>query len=211
MTRTSIRFSHWIEDVTAAFQKNKTTALVAAFFFIGMLYGSLLVGFGEKELLESLNFMTKGYLTGRVEQSFWQTFLNSLLSSGALLLLLFLFGFSGLSVPIVLFLPAFKGMGLGVSIGYLYTTYGWKGVAFCAVMLLPATIFSALAIILAARESLRLSILFLSTFIPRIRGTLSPKTVKQYCIKYGILLGVVLLSALIDSVTSFLFADFVVL
>lgn len=206
MIRRSVRLLDAVEKGRELFQRNRLTLLMAALFFVGMLYGALLVGLGEEDLLNALRFMTEGYLDRRTEQSVFSTFFNSLCSSGVFVLLLFLLGFSAISAPVILFLPAFKGLGLGASMGYLYTVFGWKGVAFSVAMILPATLFSTFSIILSGKEAFRLSTLFLATFLPRLRGTISAKVVKCYCGKFGILLGIVLVSAGIDCVTAFLFA-----
>ena len=211
MLRTSARASDSLERCLLTLKKNKLTMLIAAFFFAGMLYGALLVGFGEKGLIDSLDFITKGYVESRTEQSLLVTFGHSFCSSGIFILVLFVLGFSAVSIPVIVFLPLFKGLGLGVSIGYLYTVYAVKGAAFCAVLVLPAALFSTFAIILAGRESLKLSLLFLSSFVPRINGTISPRGVKLYCAKFLVLLAIVIISSLIDCVTTFLFAGFLVL
>lgn len=211
MARTSVRIAASVEKLAAACKKNRVVVLTAALFFVGMVYGALLIGFGEEELLSSLGVITKEYLTERTKQPIFDTFFSSLFSSGIFVLLLFLLGFGAISAPVILFLPFFKGLGLGASMGYLYAAYGLKGVAFSAAILLPAALFSSFAIILAAREAFRLSLLFLSGFVPRIRGTLSPRVIKLYCLKFLILFGIVLFSAVIDSAATFLFSGFLVL
>lgn len=211
MTRTGILSERSFEEFSAALKKNKFTIIIAVFFFVGMAYGAVMIGFGDEKLLHSLAFMTKGYMTGRVEQSFVDTFFNSLLTSGAIVLLLFLLGFSAVSIPAIVFLPLFKGLGLGVSIGYLYLTYGIKGVAFSAVMILPSALLSTFAIVLAGREAMKLSLLFLGTFLPKIQGNLSARVVKLYCAKFLVLIGIVAVSALVDCLVTFLFSGFLIL
>lgn len=192
-------------------KKNKLTAVMTALFFAGMAYGALVVGFGDDKMLHSLSFMTKGYMNSRVEQSMAVTFLHSLCSSGCFVLALFLLGFSSVSIPAIVILPFFKGLGLGTSLGYLYITYALKGIAFSAAIILPAAIFSTFAIILASREAFKLSLLFLATFVPRLPGGLSPRVIKLYCAKFLVLSGIMLIAAVIDSTVTFLFSGFLVL
>ena len=199
-----IRISEWI-------QKNKLTAIMFALFFAGMAYGALVVGFGEEKMLDSLSFMTKGYMAGRAEQSIAVTFFHSFCSSGGFVLALFLLGFSAVSMPLVVLLPFFKGLGLGASMGYLYLTYRWSGIAFSAVLILPTAVFSAFAVILASRESFKLSRLFCATFLPRMQGSVSFRSVKLYCARFAVLFGISLISAVVDSILSFLCAGFMVL
>ena len=159
-------------------KKNKLTAVMTALFFVGMAYGALVVGFGDDKMLHSLSFMTKlsngrfekGYMNSRAEQSMAITFFNSLWSTGCFILALFLLGFSSVSIPAIVILPFFKGLGLGTSLGYLYITYALKGIAFSAAVILPAAIFSTFAMILASREAFKLSLLFLAAFVPRLQG-----------------------------------------
>lgn len=151
-------------------KKNKLTAVMTALFFVGMAYGALVVGFGDDKMLHSLSFMTKGYMNSRAEQSMAITFFNSLWSTGCFILALFLLGFSSVSIPAIVILPFFKGLGLGTSLGYLYITYALKGIAFSAAVILPAAIFSTFAMILASREAFKLSLLFLAAFVPTAAG-----------------------------------------
>ena len=192
-------------------KKNKLTAVMTALFFVGMAYGALVVGFGDDKMLHSLSFMTKGYMNNRAEQSMAITFFNSLWSTGCFILALFLLGFSSVSIPAIVILPFFKGLGLGTSLGYLYITYALKGIAFSAAVILPAAIFSTFAMILASREAFKLSLLFLAAFVPRLQGGLSPRVIKLYCAKFLVLSGIILVSAVIDSTVTFLFSGFLVL
>lgn len=109
MSRTSVQLARSVENMAASMKKNKITVLVSVLFFAGMLYGALLIGFGEKGFLDSLGFMTKGYADGRTGQTVLTTFFNSFVSAGTFILLLFLLGFSAISAPLILFLPFFRG------------------------------------------------------------------------------------------------------
>ncbi len=210
MAKIVIRLIEWGERLSAGLKSNLMTTVMTALFLIGMLYGSLLICMGEAELLDTLQQMVQGYLAGRTAQSFWRTLLYSLYSVGGYLLVLFLSGFSAVSTPLILVSPLFKGMGLGVSIGYLYTTCGWKGVAFCAALILPAAVFSTFAVIFSAKESFWLSVRFLSGVVPRISRKISGYAVKRYCVRYLVWSLCALFSVLVDAGTTFLFADFFV-
>lgn len=83
-----------------------------------------------------------------------------------LLLLLFLAGLSVCGAPAALAVPSFFGMGLGLSESYYYAQGGW-GVGYTALLLLPHTLLTAAALLMACAESVRLSALLCRQLLPR--------------------------------------------
>lgn len=84
---------------------------------------------------------------------------NACFQSLLLLLILFFCGLSACGLPIILLVPLFFGLGIGMSEAYYYST-GWKGVLLTVVLLLPPVLFKATALLMAAAESMRMTLLF---------------------------------------------------
>ncbi len=76
-----------------------------------------------------------------------------------LLLVLFFCGLSACGLPVILMVPLFFGLGLGMSEAYYYSI-GWKGVLLTVVLLLPPMLFKAAALLMASAESMRMTLLF---------------------------------------------------
>ena len=100
--------------------------VIVVLFLIGMVYGALLVGLGQAQTQEQLSFLTEQFIGKRAEQSIMYTFIGSFNSSAVLLLALFVLGFCAVGQPVALFLPVFHGLGLGISMAYLYSTQGFQ-------------------------------------------------------------------------------------
>ncbi|WP_270739198.1 stage II sporulation protein M [Massilioclostridium coli] len=181
--------------------------LILLLFIIGMIYGAVLAGTSSEEMLNKLSFLTQGFMDQRAEQSLVYTFLNSLGSTASLLLTLFLLGFCAIGQPFAGFVPIFRGLGLGLSMGSFYLQDGIKGVLFCLLLLLPPAAISTFALILGTRESIKFSNLFFSVLLPD-KNLETKGMLKLYCTKFGVLFGILLVSALIDCICTFLFAGF---
>ncbi len=206
------RFRHRQEEESAqTLGRNKFLKAIFILFLLGMIYGAVMVSVSSQESLDKMSFITGQFIDKRAQQSIFLTFFNSLYSSGILLAALFVLGFCAIGHPVSLFIPFFRGLGLGLSMGYLYQNDGLKGVVFCLLLIIPQAFFSTLSLILATRESVRFSNLFLSLLFPKkLEQSQAPHLLKLYLTKFGVLAGLIAVSALVDSVCTFLFAGFFV-
>ena len=182
--------------------------IIVILFFVGMLYGSLLVGLGQAQTQEHLAFLTEQFLNKRVDQSIIYTFISSFNSSAIMLLCLFLCGFCAVGQPIALFLPIFHGLGIGVSMSYLYYSQGLKGMLFSIALILPSAIPSTISLVLGTRESVRFSNTIFRSLFPEKYETPKNNGVKLYLLRFVTLVIFNIVSAMIDSVCTFLFAGF---
>ena len=198
-------------DIGRFAKRNKLSLFLLLLFFLGMVYGAIVVSAGSTELIDTLSFMTSGFIEKRAEQSLLTTFLGSVSSNGMLLIVLFFLGFGAIFQPAEGFIPIFRGLGLGLSMGYLYSYYGLKGVGFCCLLILPHAFISTLTLILAARESIKLSNLFFGCIRRRPEEAIGAKAIKLYTMKYLIFLVFVLAAAIVDCLMTFLFARFFIL
>lgn len=209
-------------DMGPFLYRNRLLLLLFMLLLLGELIGSFMMRGTELSASGTLPFLTQGFLAARGEQSLLETFTSSLSSSALLMLPAFLLGFCAIAQPVIVFLPLFRGLGLGLSMAYLYAAYGWRGVFACLVLILPNAVLSSLAILMACREALRMSALFLSCAF----GTGSPPAdpegepvpypaggrvdmrlaFRLYLVKFALLLGVAVAASLVDSVFTFLFA-----
>lgn len=135
-------------------------AVLMILLLVGVLIGSLTLSHMSEENLNNLTFITQGFFKNRTEQTLLQTLWISFSSAGGIILVCFIMGFSAVSQPVELAIPIFRGIGLGTSISYLYISCGLKGFFITAVMILPHAVISSLAILLAVRESIRMSNIF---------------------------------------------------
>ena len=100
-----------------------------------------------------------------------------------------------------------RGMGYGAVCGYLYASMGLKGIAFVLLVLLPPAFIHFAVLLVAACEAFRFSVLLTKNYYLDIMVIQPSAHVKRYHIRFGVLLGFVLLSALLDGVLSYVFFD----
>ena len=71
--------------------------------------------------------------------------------------------FGALLIPVLI---AFKGLGIGMTAGYLYLIYGLKGIAFYILILLPGIFVSSIGLIIFAAESFKFSSVIIYCILP---------------------------------------------
>ena len=173
---------------------------------VGVLIGTLtFCNMGGNDIY-NLSFITDGFINNRAQQTFVETLASSFTSPGLLVLICFLLGFCSISQPVEFLIPLFRGLGLGTSISYIYSSYGVKGFFITFIMIIPHAVISSIAIIISARESIRLSNLFTSLVMSSKPEGEMRSYIKLYLLKFLILFGIIGISALIDSILTFAFA-----
>ncbi len=82
---------------------------------------------------------------------------DSLFLPVTLLIVLFFCGLSACGAPLIVAVPLFFGLGLGMSEAYYYST-GWQGVVSALIILLPQMFLKTAALIPAVGESMRMTL-----------------------------------------------------
>lgn len=143
-------------------KRNYPLLALGALFVAGVLLGTLLIRSAGNDTLDLLLRMVNGFVEKRRDQSLLQNFLSALSSSMVFLAVLFVCGFCAISQPLVVALPLFRGLGVGFSVASLYVSHGTGVVGYVALLILPGTVLTTLAILICCRESLRLAGSFFS-------------------------------------------------
>ena len=103
--------------------------------------------------------------------------------------------FGALLIPVLI---AFKGLGIGMTAGYLYLIYGLKGIAFYILILLPGIFVSSIGLIIFAAESFKFSCKFAKKIFPKSDGISIWNEFKNYIHKIGCAFVILLFSSLLD-------------
>ncbi len=130
--------------------------------------------------------------------SVFSQWLSSCFQPLCLLALLFFSGVSACGAPLVVLVPVFWGIGLGLSETY-YAQSGMSGWLVLAVVLLPPAIMELVALLMACSEALRLTLLMAVQFLPRSArcGGLW-QDFRLYCVRFLVLLAFVLGAGALD-------------
>ena len=194
-----------IQFVAEKKPKSLLFSVLIALFFIGVAYGAVLVGGASPETSDSLQRITEQFLLQKAGDTFLSALLSSLLSGGVFALLLFLCGFSAVGQPFSFFLVAFRGIGLGTAMGHFYLNLGMKGILMSLALIVPAGIVSSYAILLAGRESVKLSNRFFKVMTSD-DFSMPAGILKTYTVKFFILMLLILLSAVVNGLCTRIFA-----
>jgi len=146
-------------------------------FALGTLAGSISAGRADSTLLSRLDFLFTTNLSERLTQPFLSAFSASFASNFLFLAFVFLCALAPWGCAFIFLAPAFKGFGTGLSAGYLFITYGFKGICFYLLVMLGGTFLFCFALIIECLQSH-----FLSCKIAGyvFRGALSDTPVNVY-------------------------------
>lgn len=128
---------------------------------LGLLLGGVVAGCvlfrsyaaGENAVLDAL--LTVPRAETNVRAAFAALY-NACFQIAVLLLVLFFVGLSACGLPVILAVPVFFGLGLGMGEAYYYSN-GWKGVLTGVLLLLLPSLFKGAALLMAASESMRMT------------------------------------------------------
>ena len=191
-------------------RKKKTTKayiLLGLAFFLGMLYGAFLINKYDQQAINALSFITKHFAQNRASQPVYLTFLNSAISGLILLMGMYLSGFSVIGAPISVGLLTFEGLGLGVSLSYLYLYHKMQGVLFSLATIIPGAILMFFVLVVAAYESICMSMGF-SKYLRRGMIEQKHNVFWRYTMKYVVFIVAVLVCAVVDCITTFFLAGY---
>lgn len=180
--------------------------LTNIFFISGLVSGTVTaVGYIESGN-EAIGVIISGFITSRSTPGFGQVFLSSIMSSLPFLIASFFLGLCAIGTPIIPLLSAARGVGLGVSLGYFYTSYGLNGIIYCLLMIIPGAVISCTALLLSCKESMIYSgSLFGTVFLHKKDSDIS-SGIRLYILRYVVCAAMILLAALIDACFTVVFS-----
>ena len=180
-----------------------------------LIAGGIAVGIFTQSKIQLISEYSADYLERfialRSGESFVSVAFSSFMGSALVLLLLFAAGTSMLGVVLVPLLAALRGVFFGGVSALLYSQYSVKGIAFNAVLIIPSAFVFVIALLLAARESMRFSILIAKISLPGSPSVNLAFDFKNYCGRYLFIALIALASALTDAVLSCSFLDSLIL
>ena len=107
----------------------------------------------SKPAFNKLDLFFVTNITDRINNGITTAFYASFASNFLFLFSAFLMGFSLWGIAFLPFIVLFKGFGIGVSAGYLFSNYGFKGVIFYLIILLPGIFLFSMALVYQSASS----------------------------------------------------------
>ena len=187
---------------------NRGMLFMAFMLLIGMVIGTLLIKYSNPYANHYVSTLFGDFLSARRGQPFFSTLFISFFSVFPFLLALYISGLCAVGLPACVFIPAFRGLGIGLIAGYLYSALSLKGIAFFALIIIPGAFVSSIVLILASRESLHFSTSMFKTLLPQVKTNSMFEDFKKYSIKFLFLLLILFAAAIIDALMSAAFFSF---
>ncbi len=188
-------------ELLKAVRENWEMVLLALILLAGVVLGAIYARAAGFQALDRLDFIFAGNFKARRTEPYLSIFTASFASSFIFILTCFL---CGLSMWGIIFVPAvilFRGFGMGLTSGYLYAAYGWKGILYNFSVILPGAFFCCLAILMASLEAMRFSRLLASG----CRDISVRNSFRDYAGRFGAILLVACLAAGVDLLLSICF------
>lgn len=193
-----------LRRAVVSLRRRGVQAFLAASFLIGLLYGVLLIG-QDNSFAEEMAVLSG--IQSNAGEPVWLLFLHRLGASLLFLLVPYFFGFSAVGQPACCLAVFVKALGAGAFLAGLYEEYAWQGIGYCAVSVLAPLTISFLILLLACRESMRLSNRIFAVALLSKAGNIGMSAVRLYHMKYLFILAFALIGALIDVIFTVSFAD----
>ena len=186
--------------------ENSKIYFLSAFFAIGIIIGASAIK-GDSAIVSKIAELIDSYTLIKSGQGGLENFCNSLSVSGSFIAVNIFLGFSLIGYPRIIWLPFFRGLGIGAVSGYLYSVYKLTGLGYSVLIIYPGAIVSTLAFILACSDSCEYS---KNAFMKAIRGRgqFEKNETKYYIIRQLMFLLICAFSSLTDSLLSGAFSRF---
>jgi hypothetical protein len=167
--------------------KHLPLTVLTAIFIIGLIGGIVICAAAEKPFAERIINAAAGFLRSRSSLGFAETLAESFFSSSVIIMLFFILGFGGIYQPVSVTLLAFRGLGIGTALSFIYAGGITPQNFFAVSSVLPFIALTSFIHIIACRESIRMStsVLRISLAAP---GEYTPVSYSLYINKFVILM-----------------------
>ena len=192
------------KDLVSAIRENKALCLLSLLFLAGMVVGAVISRNAGFRSISRLDFLFAGNFKARASQPFLMIFSASFASAFLFVLACFLCGLSMWGAFFLPVIPFFRGLGLGLTSGFLYVTYGWKGFLYNFSVILPGAFLCCLAILMATLEGIRYSRMLEAHKGPMAGGI----SMRNYVNRFGAILACACVAAILDTLMTALFGGY---
>lgn len=181
--------------------ENRLWIFLVLLFFVGLFFG-LFIFKPQSVFSEFCEEFIEKYYSGSSDIAFFSRMIKSFLRAVLLVALCFMGGTSAFGSIIAPGVTMLYGLYFGVLSAGLYNGYSLKGIAFYAIMILPAAVLNIIAVLCASAESVRFSLIIAKLALPSAIPADISRDFKEYFIKFLPIVSLSLLSAIVDAILS---------
>jgi len=181
--------------------------LFLALVILGVCVGAVTVNAIGTDNLAEIGFVAGSSIELRTNLGFLQTLSYTFTSEMVYILVLLFMAFCTFAMPVIFFLAAYKGFGMGVLAGYLYSAYGMKGFFYSLMFLIPKWIFCSILFCYAAREAARLSGNIFRLLFSKEEVAPFKKNMKMFGLKYAVYSSFIFAVSILQALITVIFVD----
>ena len=149
-------------------------------------------------IFKQLNIASQNFIKLRLNRDFLKIFIKSFLINFGFLLTIFVLGSSVNGITLVPVVIGIKGYLMGFLISYIYSNYELKGIAFCALIIIPPSIITVICLFLFSKFAMCFSLRVINATMPNGINKNLNLQFKQFVKLLFINLLPIILSALCD-------------
>ncbi len=180
-------------------KSNQKTVFLVFIFIIGLFSGAFSIKNADAQTLVKIKEISENYLLMKNTDSVMQNFISSAVTDLVFIGVSAVFGLCLAGAPLLWALPAVRGLGIGIILGYIYSTYSVDGLLYAiAAICIPAS-FSVCALIISCKESI-LTVKDIQLAFANQKEINTKQYYKLYILRNIILYIVMLFSAALGSV-----------
>ena len=179
------------------FRNNWQKLALVGLFALGLFLGARSVAGAPSGWQLRITELLRTQRLNRAQNSILGNAIGYLGGDLLFLIAAYLLGLCAGGLPLLLMLPVLRGLGIGVTSGWLYITYGPTGVGYSLLVLYPATVVSILIMLTGCKESMLMSsdmLLMLNGKLERVESSL-----RLYTTRYFVLALTSILAAALDA------------
>lgn len=195
------------KGITEVAKGNKLIMILTLVLLISMIFGSVCVDYINLNTIKKLDILFLSDFDSRSNQKGLYTFISSFSSLFLFWIALIMSTLSFWGIIVVPLILIFRSWGLGLTSGYLYLIYGLKGVAFYILVLLPGIFISSVAFILMSANSMKFSLRVSKKFLPNSNEKPLWDAMVLYIKRSTYILGILMISSLIDMLFMKIFSN----
>ncbi len=192
-----------------SFSKNyRVIVFLSVLVICGMILGAVSISAVNMDFIYKMDFLFLNDFHERISSNHLEIFISSILSISVFSLIIEFVTLSFFGVLLIPVLMVFKGLGIGMTAGYLYLIHGLKGIAFYILILLPGIFVSSIGLIIFSAESFKFSCKFAKKLLPKSNAVPLWIDFKNYIHKIGCAFLILLFSSFLDVGFMAMFARF---
>lgn len=174
---------------------------------IGVLMGVISQCFMSDDFLGQISEAQNNFLEIRRNSDYIVVLIRSFSATTMFLGAAFVMGFSAIAQPLEFAVPVVKGMGLGVTMAQAYSQSGRSGIAACALLVVPSAVISTYAVIIGAREAVKMSNRLITNSLSDRAACGMLSHVKLYGTRFLVLEALAAVAAAVDCLCTLIFIN----